>query len=117
MPNKGVSPSMSGLSWFGVEATASLPSLPTWSQAQPEPAGRRRLGEGLLEGGEPAQLARDRLRQRPGRLTAAARLHDQPEERVVGVPAAVIPHRGPDALGQGGEVPDQFLDRLALMIG
>ena len=32
-----MSPSMIGLSWLGVEVTASLPSLPTISQAHPEP--------------------------------------------------------------------------------
>ena len=37
---------MSGLSWFGVEVTASLPSLPTMSQAQPEP---KRVAAALLK--------------------------------------------------------------------
>ena len=107
-----------GLSWLGVEMTASLPSLPRISQAQPEPKRvRRRLAEGFFERGEATQLGRDRLRQGAGRLAAAAGLHDLPEQRVVGVAAAVVAHRRPDGFGHGVEVGDQLLDRLALQIG
>jgi hypothetical protein len=38
--------SMSGLSWLGVEAILTEPSLDTTSQAQPEPEGVWGLGEG-----------------------------------------------------------------------
>ena len=60
-------PSMSGLSWFGVLSTASLPSLSTTSQAQPEPKRvAPALRELLLERGEAAERAVDGLGQRAG---------------------------------------------------
>ena len=36
---------------------------------------------------------------------------------MVGVPAAVVAHRRTDVLGDGIEVGDQLLDRLALQLG
>ena len=53
---------MIGLSWLGVEVTASLPSLPTMSQAHPEPNRPiAALAERVLEGGESTQIGGDRL--------------------------------------------------------
>ena len=104
-----------GLSWLGVEVTASLPSLPRISQAHPEPKRpRAALPRASLNAAKTAELGGDRLGQRPGRLAAAAGLHDLPEQRVVGVTAAIVPDGRPDRLGNRVEVGDQLLDRLAL---
>ena len=110
-------PSMIGLSWLGVEVTASLPSLPTISHAHPEPKRvRPALPNASLKAGEAAELGRDRLGQGTGRLAAAAGLHELPEQRVVGMSAAIVAHGRPDGFGHRVQVRDQVLDRLALKL-
>src|SRR3546814_2356739 len=74
--------------------------------AQPRPAaaeaGQRGLGEGFLEFVEAAQVAVDALGDVAGRLAAALGRHHGPEQRMVGVAAAVVAHRAAELLGQIG---------------
>ena len=84
----------------------------TISQAQPLPKRvARRLREVFFELVEAAELRVDRLGQFGARL-AAVFLQQLPEQRVVGVAAAVVLHGGANLLRQLVEIGDQLLDRL-----
>src|SRR3546814_13538336 len=80
--------------------------------AQPCPAaaeaGQRGLGEGFLELVETAQVAVDALGDVAGRLAAALGRHPGPEQRMVGVAAAVVAPRAADLLGPGVDVAYQI---------
>src|SRR5208337_4298277 len=95
--------------------------LAVLTQDQPGPAGAEprgpSLGKCFLEHGETAELTGQSGPDRARRLAATAWLHDLPEERVVGMAAAVVTHGRPDPLGQRVQVGDQGLDRLVLMVG
>ena len=94
-------------------STTSLPDLSTLSQAQPLPkrviAG---LGELFLELVEAAELAVDGLGQIAARLAAALGAHDRPEQRMVGVAAAVVAHGGADIFRNLFDVAAQIFDAL-----
>src|SRR5690606_8201206 len=69
------------------------------------------LGELLLELVVAAQLARDALGNLALGLAAAVGRHHRPEQRVVGVAAAVVAHRLADAVRQGLDPRNQLVDR------
>ena len=108
---------MIGLSWFGVDVTASLPSLPTTSQAQPEPNRvAAALAKASLNAANPPSSLPMACPTAPVGSPPPPGVMSLPEERVVRVPASVVPDRGADAFGQRVQVGDEGLDRLALMI-
>ncbi len=102
---------------MGVELTTNLPSLPTISQAHPDP--KRPIAafvNASLNEENPPKSDSNRVGEGPSRFSAAARLHDLPEHRVVGVSSAVVPHGRPNGFGDRVQAPDQILDRLALEV-
>nr|GEW94087.1 hypothetical protein [Tanacetum cinerariifolium] len=100
--------------WAVLIAAAFHNELLVGGHAQPGPAaaktGQRRFGEGVLERIEAAQLLVDFCGQRAGGDTATLRAHDFPEQRMVGMAAALIDHRRAQLLGQLGDAGDQLLD-------
>src|SRR5207253_6745445 len=83
---------------------------------EPCPAGAEAVHAGVLELGlelvEAAELLVDRGSQVARGRATAVRTHDLPEERVVGVPAAVVAEHRLLVLGQLVEVLQDLLDRL-----
>src|SRR4051794_24618397 len=75
------------------------------------------LGELLFEGSKAAEGRVDRICQSARRLATGVWSQDFPEQRVVGMAAAVVAHCGPDALRHTVEITDQLLNTLALQIG
>ncbi|MND87185.1 hypothetical protein D3C80_791800 [compost metagenome] len=72
--------------------------------AQPGPAaaeaGQRGLGKGFLEAVETAQLFIDGLGQHAFGLATTVGRHDFPEQRMIGVAAALVDHRRPQFFRQ-----------------
>src|SRR6185295_19371306 len=77
----------------------------------------RSLLQLLLEAVIALEGALDRVAQASRRVAAATRAHDAPEDRVVRVPAGVVPNRRPDVLGDGVDAPEEVLDRLGGQLG
>src|SRR3990170_1644218 len=75
---------------------------------EPRPAGAEALDAGVVDGClelvEAPERRSDRVAERTGRLSAAARPHDLPEERVIGMPASVVANRHALVLGEGVEI-------------
>ena len=87
------------------------------SQAQPLP---KRFGphrQFFLERVEATKGGFDGIGQFAFRLAAAVRAHDFPEERMIGMTAAVVPDCSADFFRDGTEVADQVLDRFAFKAG
>src|SRR5205085_5815296 len=88
---------------------------------EPAPPGAEALHAPVVHGAlqlvETAEGVGDRLRQGARGLAAAVRAHDLPEERVVRVPAAVVPHRRLLVLGEEVEVREHLLDRPTVPLG
>ena len=83
---------------------------------EPRPAGAEPLHAGIVELGlerveRSPKAVVDRIRERAGRVAATAGRHDLPEQRVVGVAAAVVADRGADILRQAIQLLDELLDR------
>jgi hypothetical protein len=97
---------MNGLSWLAVLVTTSVPPA-----AESAPRGRPEL---LLEFVEAAEHPLQGVRQLARRLAATLGAHHLPEERVVGVPTAVIPDRGANRLRHAVDTAEEFFQRLLL---
>ena len=80
-------------------------------------AGGRRLGKLFLERFKAAERLQDGFGQGALRRAAGVGAHDAPEQRVVGVAAAVVAHRGLDVGRNVLEVAEQLFDRLVLQLG
>src|SRR5438067_10760270 len=66
--------------------------------------------DAFKEGVEAAEGGFNVVAQFTGRLAAGFRAHDFPEERMVGVPAAIVADDGANVFRNGVEVLDQILD-------
>src|SRR6476469_6698335 len=75
------------------------------------------LVERLLELVQAAPEVVDRRAEPAGGSTAAARAHDLPEERMVGMAADVVAHGRPDLLGQRVEHGQHLLDGAVRVLG
>ena len=117
MPRIAFFPSISGLSWFGVLITSSLPPL-SITHAQPLP--KRVVPAWLtavLNFSKSPNALLMRVGDRAGRRAAGVRAHQLPEERVVPVAAAVVADRRLDVVRDAVDVLDQVVQALLMQLG
>ena len=87
-----------------------------------QPLPKRFRPNSLILALKPAKSVKVDFAARPaaqwaGRMAAAAGAHDLPEQRVVGMAAAVVDHLLMDGLGDAGDLAEQLLDGLGLQGG
>ena len=88
---------------------------------EPRPTGAETLDAAVVQRRaqltDVAERVGDRVGQRSGRVAAAARLHDLPEQRVIRVAAAVVADRPLLVFGECVQDAEHLLDRLAVPLG
>ncbi len=105
-------PSIIGLSWLGRVSIASLPSLLTVTNTQPEPNTRPPAAlKSVWNFSNAAEVAVDCGEQGTFWL-AAVWSHDLPEHGVVGVAAHAVADAGADCFRHGAEIAQHVADRL-----
>ena len=117
-PVTSATPFMQGLSWFGVEVTASEPSACTTSHAQPEPKRvAPALAKACLKASNPPSSASIAAASWPVGAPPPEGAEDLPEKAVVGVSSTVVAYSGALGFGHSGEIADDFAKAFFFQAG